>query len=503
MNYISTRGHAAAVSAAEAIKMGIAPDGGLFVPQQKFQLDWEKWLAEPERIRYQAIALEVLQKLLTDFTAPELEQCIAQAYNPEKFDDPEITPLRRLDPKTFLLELWHGPTSAFKDLALQMLPQLLTRSLQKTGEKDEVIILVATSGDTGKAALEGFRDVAGTRVVVFYPEAGVSLVQKQQMVTQEGRNLAVVAVSGNFDDAQSGVKRIFGDAAINLRLQQKQLRLSSANSINWGRLAPQIVYYVYAYLRLVGQGQINPGEKVNVVVPTGNFGNILAAFYARAAGVPLGRLICAANANNVLTDFFATGEYDRRRTFYRTISPSMDILLSSNLERLLFELSGHDNVQVAALMQQLSEQGSYRIEPDLHRKLGQIFWSASATDAETMTTIRSTYLKYKQVVDTHTAVGLQVLEQYRARMDDPTPVIVASTASPFKFCASVLQALFPEKSGGKEDELGQLAVLSSRCGIEIPRGLRELAAKPVLHHRTVSPEGMSSIIESLLPLAVS
>ncbi|MCL6635823.1 MAG: threonine synthase [Peptococcaceae bacterium] len=497
MLYESTRGQFKRVQSAEAITLGISPDGGLFVPRENVLLDREQ-LKKMAALSYRDKAVLILKEYLTDFTEEELGECVALAYNSEKFDSPEIAPVRRLDEGLFVLELWHGPTCAFKDMALQILPHLLTRAAAKTGEEATIVILVATSGDTGKAALEGFKNVPGTRVIVFYPEEGVSEVQKLQMVTQEGDNVAVVAVRGNFDDAQTGVKNIFGNAAFNRELAGRNYRLSSANSINWGRLAPQIVYYFSAYLDLAARGEIATGEKVNFVVPTGNFGNILAAFYAREMGLPVHRLICAANANNVLTGFIRTGVYDRNRQFQKTISPSMDILISSNLERLLYHLSGRDYVKVQEWMAALSRSGVYQTDELTRARIGRLFWSDFAGDGETLATIRDVHRRYGYVVDTHTAVGLNVYEKYAAATGDGTKTIVASTASPFKFNESVARAILGEEAVRGRDEFRLLEDLAAAGGMEIPPGLRDLDKKPVLHRKTAAREQMLEAVKDIL-----
>ncbi|MDD3023943.1 MAG: threonine synthase, partial [Syntrophomonadaceae bacterium] len=374
MKYQSSRGKFNSISAAEAIKMGISPDGGLFVPDYIPELKEKDWqLMESEN--YQERACRILRYYLGDFSDEEIKNCVYDAYNDESFDDERIAPLAELKPGVYIQELWHGPTSAFKDMALQLLPQLMTTSARKTGDNGEIIILVATSGDTGKAALEGFKDIAGTRIIVFYPEDGVSEVQKRQMITQEGKNVYVAAVSGNFDDAQTGVKNIFADHAFAERLNKQGMKLSSANSINWGRLLPQIVYYISAYVELRAKRKLVSGEPVNIVVPTGNFGNILAAYYASRMGLPVHKLICASNTNKVLDDFIRTGIYDRNRNFEKTISPSMDILISSNLERLLYEITGHDAARVASWMEELKTSGRYEVDAVSLTRIKDLFWS--------------------------------------------------------------------------------------------------------------------------------
>lgn len=497
MLYQSTRGEFGKVSSSEAIKMGISPDGGLFVPEEPVAVRLER-LGEISGIGYRGRAAALLKEYLSDYTDEEIKECVELAYNSEKFDSPEIAPVHKLDESLFILELWHGPTCAFKDLALQILPHLLTRAAVKTGEDSTMVILVATSGDTGKAALEGFKNVRGTKIIVFYPEEGVSEVQRLQMVTQEGDNVAVAAVRGNFDDAQSGVKTIFGDAEFNRELLKANYKLSSANSINWGRLAPQIVYYFSAYLDLSAKGEIKTGEKVNFVVPTGNFGNILAAFYAHEMGLPVNRLICAANSNNVLTDFIRTGAYDRGRLFKKTISPSMDILVSSNLERLLFHLSGRNPGTIRNWMASLNKTGMYRVDEQTYGLINRIFWSDYSDDSETLETIKSFYRRFGYVVDTHTAVGLNVYEKYALITGDRTKTIVASTASPFKFNESVAKAILGENKVRGKTELELLEILSAASGMKIPAGLRNLDQKPVLHRKVTDRDKMKEAVRDFL-----
>ncbi|HJA63317.1 MAG TPA: threonine synthase, partial [Candidatus Intestinimonas stercoravium] len=440
MQYISTRDREQQFSAAQAISKGLADDGGLLTPVYLPKLP-RRSLEELKNMSYQQRAVYVMKLFLDGFSVKELTDFANAAYGPEKFDTPAVAPVRALDSNTFCLELWHGPTCAFKDMALQMLPHLLTASLRKLEEEKTVCILVATSGDTGKAALEGFRDVEKTRILVFYPKDGVSAIQELQMATQEGENVGVCSVVGNFDDAQTGVKKLFSDESLREQLAGRGFFLSSANSINWGRVLPQIVYYISAYCDLMRAERIRKGDKVNVCVPTGNFGNILAACYAREMGVPIGRLICASNSNNVLTDFLRTGVYDRNRTFYNTMSPSMDILISSNLERLLFALTGHDDEQVREYMGQLNQTGRYEVSPAIQDRLTRLFSAGFCDDAQTQKVIGRMWQEHHYLIDPHTAVAFDVLEQYRKETGDDTPAIVASTASPFKFCDSVLGAL--------------------------------------------------------------
>ncbi|MBP7176252.1 MAG: threonine synthase [Thermoclostridium sp.] len=495
MNYESTRGGLKDISAAQAIKMGIAPDGGLFVPMQKVTVDLE-FINGLVSDTYQQRAYKILSLFLTDYSQEELASCIRNAYG-DQFSSPDIAPVVRLHEQLHMLELWHGPTCAFKDIALQILPHFLVKAIEKTGEKDEIVILVATSGDTGKAALEGFADVDGTRIVVFYPNGGVSEVQRLQMVTQKGANTRVVAVNGNFDDTQNGVKKIFTNAKIRERLQSSGLKFSSANSINWGRLVPQIVYYFSAYVELIKDGTITPGEKINFVVPTGNFGNILAAWYAKDMGLPVNRLICASNGNNVLTDFIIQGVYDKRRDFYKTLSPSMDILISSNLERLLYELSGKNAVMVQSWMKDLLEKGIYKVDDRTKERIQKVFWGGFSSDEETLSGIQGVYEDIGYVMDTHTAVAMDVYDKYVIKTGDLSQTVIVSTASPFKFNGSVAAALINEESRGK-NEFELLPLLAEKTGWEIPEGLKNLDKKEVLHRTVCDKDDMSSTLLKLL-----
>ncbi|MFZ5648511.1 MAG: threonine synthase [Bacillota bacterium] len=497
MHYVSTRGGGQAVSSAEAIKAGIAPDGGLYVPDTPVKIEAGQ-IEEMKKADYCGRAAAILQHYLPDFTPAEIGECVQGAYSPASFDHPEIAPVKDLEDRTHILELWHGPTSAFKDMALQILPRFLPLAAYKTGERAEIVILVATSGDTGKAALEGFKDVPGTRIMVFFPDEGVSEVQRLQMVTQEGGNVGVAAVRGNFDDAQSGVKAIFTDQSIKKILNDRGFKFSSANSINWGRLAPQIVYYFSAYSDLRNKGLLTDGEPVNFVVPTGNFGNILAGFYAREAGLPVKRLICASNSNNVLTDFIRTGIYDRNRTFYKTISPSMDILISSNLERLLYELSGRDAGAVRGWMEHLRDKGSYDVGSGVMEKIRSLFWSDCADDAETLLTIRETFESRGYLSDTHTAVGISVYNKYRNATGDSTRTVILSTASPYKFNGSVVKALMGEEAVAGKSEFQLLEDLARVSSTEIPRNLKDLDKKPVLHGGVVDREAMARAVMDFL-----
>lgn len=472
MDYVSTRDKTQKVSAAKAIASGIAPDGGLYCPTEIPKLTADDFAALCAK-DYRGRSADILGRYLTDFTADELQQYAARAYADEKFGGSDTAPLVRLDDGRYILELWHGPTCAFKDMALQMLPHLLTASLRKTGETRTACILVATSGDTGKAALDGFADVEGTKIMVYYPVDGVSTIQKLQMVTQKGSNVQVCAIRGNFDDAQSAVKKIFTDQASIDKLDQQGMTLSSANSINWGRLAPQIAYYVSAYCDLLNRGDVKLGDPINVCVPTGNFGNILAAYFAKQMGVPINKLICASNENNVLTDFFTSGgTYDRVRLFHTTISPSMDILISSNLERLLFLVSGYNDTMVADLMKQLTENGSYTVPSDVFAGIGDQFEAGFCDDTQTKQTIAQLFEEKGYLSDTHTAVAVKVYEDYRARTGDTTPTVIASTASPFKFCQSVISALGGEVNSDGTELLDQL---HSMTGAPIPAPLAALS----------------------------
>lgn len=495
MFYRSTRDSLKEVTAAQAIAQGISDEGGLFVPAFLPALtpdDFER-LASAD---YNGRAVDILGRFLTDFTEAEIEQCVRGAYGGGKFDTENPASMHVLHDDVHILELWHGPTCAFKDMALQLLPHLLTRSVEKVSPGKTTAILVATSGDTGKAALEGFKDVEGTKVVVFYPGDGVSMLQKMQMVTQEGKNVRVFAISGNFDDAQTGVKKIFTDEKIKSTLAADNIQLSSANSINWGRLVPQIVYYVSAYCDLLASGRIAPGKKFNVVVPTGNFGNILAAYYAMRMGVPIAKLICASNKNKVLTDFINSGVYDRRRDFYVTASPSMDILISSNLERLLYELEDNDDKVITEYMAALRENGVYTVSDKCRERLQGLFYAGYLDDEGTFDVIRECFEKYHYLCDTHTAVAIGVYEQYAAQTGDTAVTVIASTASPYKFPTSVLGALGREARG---DEFDRLYELNEVSGVKIPQSLAELKSKPVRFSDCCTPDSMAqSVVDYLL-----
>lgn len=499
MRYISTRGNFGRVESAEAIKLGMVPPGGLFVPEEIPVIPREK-LESMAGKNYQEIAREIFRLYLTDYSPAEIDDCINRAYNSNNFDNPDMAPLHKLDDRSYVLELWHGPTAAFKDMALQIMPHFLSAAVQKVGSKKEMLILVATSGDTGKAALEGFKNVPGIKIIVFYPYGGVSKVQELQMTTTDGDNTYVAAVRGNFDDCQNAVKEIFGDIGFNKFMSDKGYELSSANSINWGRLLPQIVYYYWAYLDLVAKKAVSPGDKINFVVPTGNFGNILAAYYAYRMGLPVGRLICASNENKVLTDFFNTGIYDRHREFIKTNSPSMDILISSNLERFLFEVTGQDAEKVSEWLGQLGSQGKFQIDAGTHQRIGEILASGYADETKTSETIRRVYDKYGYTVDTHTAVGLQVYFDYVEKTGDGKVAVIDATASPFKFNRAVLEAIKGPEAATGRDEFEILEVLSEASKMEIHPGLRNLDSKPVRHNRVTDKEGIKKTIEEILGL---
>ena len=493
MQYISTRDREQQFSASQAIAKGLADDGGLLTPVYLPKLP-RRALEELKDMSYQQRAVYVMKLFLDEFTVKELTDFANAAYGPEKFDTPAVAPVRGLDSSTFCLELWHGPTCAFKDMALQMLPHLLTASLRKQEEEKTVCILVATSGDTGKGALEGFKDVDHTRILVFYPKDGVSAIQELQMVTQEGGNVGVCSVVGNFDDAQTGVKKLFSDEKLRQELAQRGFFLSSANSINWGRVLPQIVYYISAYCDLVRDEKIQLGDPINVCVPTGNFGNILAAYYAKDMGVPINKLICASNSNNVLTDFLHTGVYDRNRTFYNTMSPSMDILISSNLERLLYAITGEDQ-QVREYMDELNRTGRYEVSERVKEKIQRLFVGYCCDDTVTQKVISTIYRSFDYLIDPHTAVGFSALTQYREETGDMTPTVVASTASPFKFCDNVLGAL---GETNLRDGLDILDQLSEKTGQPVPAPLAGLRGKQPRFQRTEEKEHMVDAVLDML-----
>ena len=491
--YKSTRGNGQPVSASKAILKGLAEDGGLFVPDHIPAL--QKSLKELSQMSYQEVAYEVMKEYLTDFTEEELKNCINRAYD-AKFDTQVIAPLAYAD-GAYYLELFHGATIAFKDMALSILPHLMTTSAKKNQVKNEIVILTATSGDTGKAALAGFADVEGIKIIVFYPKNGVSKVQEKQMVTQKGANTHVVGIHGNFDDAQTGVKKLFADKELAAYMEEKGYQFSSANSINIGRLVPQIVYYVYAYVTLLAQGKITEGQKINVVVPTGNFGNILAAYYAKNMGIPIGKLICASNDNKVLFDFFKSGTYDRNREFILTSSPSMDILISSNLERLIYRIAGDDSEKNAALMQQLSSSGRYEITEDMREKLSD-FVGGYATEQETFAKIKSLYEDCGYVIDTHTAVAAAAYDKYAEATKDDTVTLIASTASPYKFGRSVMNAIDPKYDAMSDFEL--IDEMEKISNVKVPRAIEEIRTAPVLHQTVCEKDEMEAAVKSFLQI---
>lgn len=489
--YRSTRSKNETVKASQAILKGLADDGGLFVPESVPTLD--KTLEELSNMTYQETAYEVMKLFLTDFTEEELKDCINKAYD-SKFDTEVIAPLVEAD-GAYYLELFHGATIAFKDMALSILPHLLITSAKKNHVKNEIVILTATSGDTGKAALAGFADVEGTRIIVFYPKNGVSPIQEKQMVTQKGDNTFVVGITGNFDDAQTGVKMLFGDKELAAQMDEAGFQFSSANSINIGRLVPQIVYYVYSYAQLLKEGKVEKGEKINVVVPTGNFGNILAAYFAKNMGIPIAKLICASNENKVLYDFFETGIYDRNREFVLTSSPSMDILISSNLERLIYLTAGCDAEKNAAFMKSLSRDGKYEITADMKANM-EDFYGNYASEQETAETIKNLYDKTGYVIDTHTAVAATVLHKYQEATKDDAKVVVASTASPFKFTRSVMNAIDMKYDSMTDFEL--VDELSKLANVDVPKAIDEIRTAPVLHDTVCDKEDMKSVVMKFL-----
>ena len=489
--YKSTRGKEETVTASMAILKGLSEDGGLFVPTEIPKLDVP--MNELAKMSYQETAYEVMKRFLTDFTEDELKNCINNAYD-DKFDTKEIAPLHEAD-GSYFLELYHGATIAFKDMALSILPHLMTTAAKKNQVKNEIVILTATSGDTGKAAMAGFADVPGTKIIVFYPKHGVSPIQEKQMVTQKGNNTYVVGITGNFDDAQTAVKKMFNDKELEAELDAAGYQFSSANSINIGRLVPQIVYYVYAYASLVRQGKIKDGQEINVVVPTGNFGNILAAYYAKQMGLPIHKLICASNDNKVLYDFFRTGTYDRKRDFILTTSPSMDILISSNLERLIYRIAGGDASKCAELMQSLTTGGEYTITEEMKAQLSD-FYGNYCTEEETAETIAKIYKDSHYVIDTHTAVAAGVYAKYVKDTEDHVPAVIASTASPYKFTTSVMNALGVSTEG--KDDFALADELSEMSGVKVPQAVETIRTAPVLHDRVVDAPDMPAAVKDIL-----
>lgn len=491
--YRSTRGIDDAINSSKAIVKGIASDGGLYVPGVIPRIDLS--LDSLLKTDYHKLALYIMSKFFTDFTEEELKYCIKKAYD-KKFDDSRIVPLIEKG-GAFFLELFHGPTLAFKDIALSILPHLLKIAAGKNGVDKEIVILTATSGDTGKAALEGFTDVEGTKIIVFFPKNGVSKIQERHMTTQAGDNTYVVAIEGNFDDAQRGVKEIFSDMAFNGILNKNGYIFSSANSINIGRLIPQVVYYVNAYLTLMRSGKIKAGEMINIVVPTGNFGNILAAYYSKKMGLPVGKLICASNENNVLYDFINTGVYDRKRKLIVTSSPSMDILISSNLERLLYDISGGNTEIINNLINNLNKKGEFKITADMKDKMAD-FYGGFATDKETFETIKYVFFKFNYLIDTHTAVGYNVYRKYVDKSGDRTKTVISSTASPFKFPGSVAKAIDEKYTG--MDEFSLLEVISEISGLKVPQAVKGLERREILHNTVCKTDQMRDVISDILGL---
>ncbi len=489
--YVSTRNHEERVTASQAILQGLAKDGGLFVPEELpvFDFKFEDLVGKS----YQEIAYEVMKLFLTDFTEEELKNCINSAYD-SKFDTEEIAPLVYAD-HAYYLELFHGSTIAFKDMALSILPHLMTTSAKKNNAKNKIVILTATSGDTGKAAMAGFADVEGTSIIVFYPKDGVSAIQERQMLTQKGANTAVVGLDGNFDEAQTGVKKMFNDAALNEELAAAGYQFSSANSINIGRLVPQIVYYVYSYVKLLENEKIKAGDKINIVVPTGNFGNILAAYFGKCAGLPVNKLVCASNENRVLYDFFTTGTYDKNREFKVTNSPSMDILISSNLERLIYLIGGASDEKNAQFMKELSEDGKYTITPEMKEQLAG-FYGNYASEEETAAAIHKVYTDCGYVIDTHTAVASAVYDKYVAETKDETPTVIASTASPYKFLNAVMTAIDPANAG--KDDFSLIEPLHEASGVEVPQAVVDAVSGEIRHNIQCAPETMEETVKKIL-----
>ena len=490
--YHSTRNSEETATASEAILKGLTSDGGLFVPDSIPKLNVS--LEDLTKMSYQEIAYAVMKEFLTDFTEEELKTCINNAYD-SKFDTEEIAVTKKVD-GAYYLELFHGATIAFKDMALSILPHLLVTSARKNNVKNEIVILTATSGDTGKAALAGFADVPGTKIIVFYPKSGVSPIQEKQMVTQKGDNTYVIGIKGNFDDAQTGVKKMFSNKELAKVMNDNGFQFSSANSINIGRLVPQVVYYVKAYADLLKQGALKAGEPMNVVVPTGDFGNILASYYAKQMGIPIGKFVCASNKNKVLFDFFETGKYDRNREFYVTTSPSMDILISSNLERMIYRIAGNDAKQCAKFMAALTKDGEYVITDAMKAELSE-FFGAFGSEEETAVKIKEVYDKEGYVMDTHTAVAAVAYDKYKAATgDDKTPTVIASTASPYKFTRSVMDAINPAYDA--EDDFESVDELNKVSKTAIPKAIEEIRTAPVLHDTVCETAAMEDEVKKIL-----
>lgn len=495
MKYISTRGNYQPVEAAQAIRLGMVPAGGLFVPE-KVPIFSQDTIYNMKDNTYQEIALMVLEEFLSDYQESELEDCIRKAYNEKNFTSDGMAPVLNLNDNIYIMELWHGPTAAFKDMALQLMPHLLLKALQKAEFTKEVVILVATSGDTGKAALEGFKDIPGIRIIVFYPAKGVSKIQEAQMTTTTGSNTYVVAVEGNFDDCQNSVKEIFADRDFNSLISRQGYQFSSANSINWGRLVPQIIYYFAAYASLLRDDVIIKGQKIDITVPTGNFGNILAAYYAYRMGLPIHKFVCASNDNKILTDFLRTGEYNLERDFIKTISPSMDILISSNLERFLFEITGHNTDKINKWYDDLKNKGCFKIDDHTRKKIAGIFVGEYASETETKNTIKKVFRDYNYLVDTHTAVGIRVYQKYRQNLAEDIPVIIDSTANPYKFSKAVLDSL--ETGISTVNEFAILDTLNKISGQDIHRALKDLNKQEIKHHRNCNTSKIRKEIKDIL-----
>jgi len=498
MEYISTRGNIKPVSSIEAIKLGMVHRGGLFIPE-KIPFVPLRELKEWQDISYAQLASKIFSLFIgNDFTKNEINEITQSVYNYHNFETDEITPVKKLTNQLFIMELFHGPTGAFKDIALQVLPFVLSKILEKLSIRNELVILVATSGDTGKASLEGFKDVKGTHIIVYYPFEKVSKIQELQMLTTEGENTHSIAINGNFDDCQNAVKQIFSDKQFCDSLKEKGFELSSANSINWGRLFPQITYYFYAYLSLLRNSQIEFKEKINFAVPTGNFGNILAAWYAARMGLPVERLVCASNVNNVLTDFFHKGIYNRNRPLISTVSPSMDILISSNLERFLYEISNHREDAIKAWMKSLQETGQFVVEKDILNRIKDIIYAGYASEEETLQTIKSTYNNYNYLVDPHTAVAVKVFQDYEKKSSKTNKTVIDATATPFKFNQSVLKALLGKEILSNKDELDLLQNLGKFTGLTIPRMLKNLEEKKARKQIIYDKEDVKKSLQQIL-----
>jgi threonine synthase len=500
MMYISTRGNYPKSMAAEVIKLGMVPGGGLFVPEMVPRLKSDE-INAMAGLTYNEIAQKIFEMYLSDFSSKEISEIVGQSYNQLNFSHEDITPVKKVGENFYILELWHGPTAAFKDMALQIMPRFLSQAVRKIGSHKEIVILVATSGDTGKAALEGFKDVPGIKIIVFYPFGGVSKVQELQMNTTEGNNTFVVAVKGNFDDCQTAVKEIFADRQFKKVLDDHNMELSSANSINWGRLLPQIVYYFRAYADLLKKGAISKNEKINIVVPTGNFGNILAGYYAFLMGLPVYKFICASNENKVLTDVINTGVYDRRREFLKTKSPSMDILISSNFERFLFEVNGHNAERIKEWFSQLESKGYFSVDGATRENWQEILVGDFATEEETLITIKEVYEETGYLLDTHTAVGVKVYEKYAHKTGDLTKTVICATANPYKFNKAVLEAVQGPGAVKDQDEYKMLVDLHRVTGMSIHRAVKDLDKKPILHKSVIEKDALRDEIIKILGIS--